>query len=166
MSRHLLPWRSLARDGVSRSIGDLVQMVTTNAARTLALDAVLGSIEAGKKADLTVVAGHPGACTAPWKTLVDARARDLRMVMVGGVPLYGDLSMQPAAPESPGCEAVDVCGVAKFVCVAEAGDTVSNKLGQTLADIEGTLAQDFADYDALAFSQWTFAPITPLVDCH
>lgn len=127
---------------------------------------MLGSIEAGKKADLTVVAGRNGACVAPWRTLLDSRSRDLRMVMVGGVPLYGDLSMQPAAPASPGCEAIDVCGVAKFVCVAEAGGTVTNRLGQTRADISGILPQDFANYDALALSQWAFAPITPLVDCH
>lgn len=41
----------------------------------------------------------------------------------------------------------------------------TNKLGQTLADITGTLIQGLADYDALGLTQWTFSPITPLVDC-
>jgi hypothetical protein len=144
------------------SAQDLVQMVTTHAAKTLALDAVLGSIEVGKKADLTVVAG---TCTAPWSELVAARPQDIRLVLVGGVPLYGDVSLQPAAPPTPGCEAMNVCGVSKFVCVAEEGGTVTNKLGQTLADITGTLTQALADYDALNLTQWKFAPITPLVDC-
>ena len=144
---------------------DLVQMATTHAAKTLGLDAVLGSIEAGKKADLTIVAGPPGACVAPWSTLVNAHPADLSLVMVGGVPLYGDVSLQAAAPAVPGCEAVDVCGVAKFVCVAEAGGTVSNKFGQTLADITTTLTQDLAAYDAMNLTQWTFSPIAPLVDC-
>lgn len=143
---------------------DLVQMVTTHAAKTLALDAVLGSIDAGKKADLTVVAGPRGACVAPWTTLVNARPSDLRLVMVGGVPLYGDTAMQAAAPAAPGCEALDVCGVAKFVCVAEPAP-VTDKLDQTLADIVGILTRDLADYDALNLSQWKFSPITPLVDC-
>ena len=142
---------------------DLVQMVTTHAAKTLALDAVLGSVEAGKKADLTVVAA--ASCAAPWSTLLGARPRDLRLVLVGGVPLYGDVSMQSAAPASPGCEAMDVCGVSKFVCVAESGGTPTNKFGQTLADIVGTLTQGLADYDAFGLTQWTFSPITPLVDC-
>lgn len=144
------------------SAQDLVQMVTTHAAKTLALDAVLGSIEVGKKADLTVVAG---TCTAPWSELVAARPQDIRLVLVGGVPLYGDTSLQAAAPPTPGCEAMNVCGASKFVCVAETGGTVSNKFGQTLADISGTLTQAIADYDALNLTQWKFAPITPLVDC-
>ena len=143
---------------------DLVAMVTTGAAKTLALDATLGSIETGKKADLTVVAG--ATCTAPWSTLVHARPRDVRLVLVGGVPLYGDASMQAAAPSTPGCEAIDVCGVAKFVCVAESGGTPTNKLGQTLADITGNITQGLADYDALNLTQWDFSPITPLADCH
>ena len=144
---------------------DLVQMATTHAATTLGLGAVLGSIEAGKKADLTVVSGAPGACVAPWSTLLAARPRDLSLVMVGGVPLYGNASLQAAAPALPGCEALDVCGVAKFVCVAESGGTVSNKLGQTLADVTATLTQDLAAYDAMNLTQWTFSPIAPLVDC-
>lgn len=144
------------------SASDLVQMVTTHAAKTLHLDTVLGSIDVGKKADLTVVSG---TCSEPASTLVRARPRDIRLVLVGGVPLYGDTSMQPAAPSSPGCEAIDVCGAAKFVCVAEAGGTPTNKLGQTYAEIVGSLATAFADYDAMGLTQWTFAPITPLVDC-
>ena len=144
---------------------DLVQMATTHAAKTLDLDAVLGSIEVGKKADLMVVAGARGACVAPWSTLVNTHPADLSLVMVGGVPLYGDVSLQAAAPAVPGCEAFDVCGVAKFVCVAEAGGTVSNKFGQTLADITSTLTQDLASYDALGLTQWTFSPLAPLVDC-
>lgn len=148
--------------GNALSAYDLVQMVTTHAAHALALDAELGSIEAGKKADLTVVAAD--TCSAPWTALVNARPRDVRLVLVGGVPLYGDAVMQSAAPATPGCESLDVCGVAKFVCVAEADST--NKFDQTLGDITGNLSSALADYDALGLTQWTFAPIAPLVDCH
>jgi len=148
--------------GDSLSAFDLVQMVTTHAARTLHLDAVLGSIDVGKKADLTVIGG---ACSDPWSTLIRAHSRDVRLVLVGGVALYGDTTMQPAAPLSPGCDAINICGAAKFACVAESGGTVSNKLGQTLADIVGNLATGFADYDAMNLSQWTFSRVTPLADC-
>ena len=141
---------------------DLVRMVTTNAAHALALDATLGSIAAGRKADLTVIGG---TCSAPWSALVNAKARDVRLVLVGGVPLYGDATLQSAAPATPGCEALEVCGTPKFVCVAESGGTPTNKLGQTLADISGILASDLAAYDDLNLTQWNFAPVTPLVDC-
>lgn len=141
---------------------DLVQMVTTHAAHALALDDKLGSIEPGKKADLTVIAG---ACAAPWSALVNARSAEVRLVLVGGVPLYGDTLLQSVAPSSPGCETMNVCGVSKFVCVAESGGTPTNKLGQTLSEITGILTQGLADYDALDLTQWDFSPITPLVDC-
>jgi 5-methylthioadenosine/S-adenosylhomocysteine deaminase len=141
---------------------DLVQMVTTNAAKTLHLQNVLGSIDVGKKADLTVVAG---TCSDPWSTLLHARPRDIRLVLVGGVALHGDPVLQPAAPSVPGCETVDVCGAPKFTCVAESGGTVTNKFGQTYAEILATLTNAFAAYDAMNLTQWTFAPVTPLVHC-
>jgi hypothetical protein len=137
-------------------------MVTTNAAKTLHLQDVLGSIDVGKKADLTVVAG---TCSDPWSTLVHARARDIRLVLVGGVALHGDPVLQPAAPSSPGCETLDVCGASKFTCVAESGGTASNKFGQTYAEIVTNLTNGFAAYDAMGLTQWTFAPVTPLADC-
>jgi len=141
---------------------DLVQMVTTNAAQVLGLDGVIGSIEVGRKADLTVIAG---ACATPWASLRGARPDDVRLVLVGGVPLYGDPSLQAIAPATPGCEALDVCGTPKFICVAEAGGTPTNKFGQTLAEIVAALGAAFTAYDALDLSQWNFAPIAPLVDC-
>ena len=148
--------------GDTLSASDLVQMTTTHAAKTLGLADVLGAIEVGKKADLTVV---KGTCQAPWADLVKAKPSDVRLVMVGGVPLYGDTSMQAAAPPNPGCEALDVCGTSKFVCVAESGGTASNKLGQTLSDISSALTDGLAAYDALNLTQWKFSPIAPLVDC-
>jgi len=151
-----------ARWGDTLSAYDLVQMVTTNAAKTLHLQDVLGSIDVGKKADLTVVAG---TCSDPWATLVHAQPRDIRLVFVGGVALHGDPVLQPAAPSVPGCETVDVCGAPKFTCVAEAGGTVSNKFGQTYAEIVTNLTNGFNAYDAMGLTQWTFAPVTPLVDC-
>ncbi len=150
------------RWGDMLSAYDLVQMVTTNAAKTLHLQDVLGSIDVGKKADLTVVAG---TCSDPWSTLLHARTRDIRLVLVGGVALHGDPALQAAAPSVPGCETLDVCGVPKFTCVAESGGTVSNKFGQTYAEIHATLANGFAAYDAMNLTQWTFAPVTPLAGC-
>lgn len=141
---------------------DLVQMVTIDAAKALHLGTEIGSIDVARKADLTVIGG---TCSNPWSTLVHSRPRDVRLVIVGGVPLYGDPSLQAAAPSSPGCETIDVCGAQKFVCVAEAGGTAADKLGQTLADIVGNLTSGLADFDAMNLTQWTFSPIAPLVDC-
>jgi len=54
----------------------VLKMATINAARALRVSDTLGTIEAGKLADLVVVRGNP---------LLDIRkARDVRLVMVGG----------------------------------------------------------------------------------
>src|SRR4051794_20508728 len=66
---------------------DLVQMVTSNAARVLGLQALLGSLAVGKKADIMVIAGD--AC-APYDALIAATPAEVRLVVVGGVALYGD----------------------------------------------------------------------------
>jgi 5-methylthioadenosine/S-adenosylhomocysteine deaminase len=140
----------------------LVKMVTTNAARALGLQAVLGSIEPGKKADLMVIGGD--AC-APYDALLAAKPASVRLVIVDGVVLYGDSALKSLGPVTPGCEDLDVCGVSKFACVARSGGTVTNKLGQTLAEVLATIDDGLVAYDALNLTQWKFAPRTPVVRC-
>lgn len=140
----------------------LVQMVTTHAARVLGLQAVLGSIEVGKKADLMVIGGN--RCT-PYDALLASTPSDVRLVMVGGKALYGDAALQALGPAIPGCEAMNVCGTDKFVCVAAASQTATDKFGQTFADIQTTLSAALSDYDALNLTGWDFSPVTPVVRC-
>lgn len=140
----------------------LVQMVTVNAAKALGLSATLGSLTPGKKADVMVIGA--GTCD-PYDALLAATPADVRLVLVGGAPLYGDPTLRSLAPASPGCEDLDVCGSPKFACVAASGGTATNKLGQTYAELQSAISQGLADYDALALSAWKFSPITPLVRC-
>jgi cysteine-rich repeat protein len=141
---------------------DLVSMATENGAEALGLSATLGSLAAGRKADLFVIGGNTAY---PWNAVLTARPSDVRLVMVNGVALYGDHEVEALGPASPGCEALDVCGTPKFVCVAENGGTASNKLGQTFTQIATALSTELASYDALNLTQWKFAPVTPLVRC-
>lgn len=140
----------------------LVKMVTTNAARALGLGNVLGSLDVGKKADVMVVSGD--GCS-PYDALLSATPVDVKMVLVGGVVLYGDAAVKSLGPAAPGCEDLDVCGTSKFACVATTGGTATNKFGQSLAQIKSALDTAIADYDALNLTQWKFAPITPIVRC-
>ncbi len=139
---------------------DLAEMATRNAAIALGLGDLLGSLEVGKKADLLVVSGDP---LAPYDALLAATPAQVRMTMVGGVVLYGDLGFVSAAPAAPGCEQLVIAGATKFLCVAEAGGTAANKLGQTYAEIVTALTQALQAYDDLNLSVWNFSPITPLV---
>ena len=140
----------------------LVQMVTVNAAKALGLSDVLGSLEVGKKADVTVIAGD---ASVPFDTVLAARPRDVSLVVVNGVPLYGDAALGAVAPAAPGCEAIDVCGAQKFACVAETGGTSTNKFGQTWAEINEILSTELATYDGMDLTEWNFAPLAPLVKC-
>jgi 5-methylthioadenosine/S-adenosylhomocysteine deaminase len=148
--------------GGALSSKQLVQMVTTNAARVLGLQGVLGSLEPGKKADLMVIKGD--VC-APYDALLAATPADVQLVMIGGRALYGDAMLATLPPTSPACEALTVCSTAKFVCVAAPSNAATDKLGQTFATIKNTLEAALTDYDALNLSQWDFAPLTPLVRC-
>jgi len=144
------------------STKDLVTMTTKNASTALAMTSRLGTLEVGKLADLAVYAGD---VTHPYDAIVAAQPAQVELVMVGGVVLYGDPVLQPAAPATPGCEAVDICGTPKFLCVATSSTT--NKLDQTLAQIQTTLGDALTLSDSLTTADgWNFAPLAPLVTCH
>jgi cytosine/adenosine deaminase-related metal-dependent hydrolase len=151
-----------AQWGSSLTTKDLVKMVTTNAARVLGLQNVLGSLQVGKKADVMIIAGD---ASAPYEALLAAKPADVRLVVVGGVALYGDPALQPLGPPSPGCESLSVCGRNKFICVATSTQGTSDKFDQTLPTISSELQTALQGYDAMALSQYRFAPLTPIVRC-
>ena len=65
---------------------ELVAMATINAARMLKWNVALGSIEAGKRADLLVVDDMHGD---PYDRLIDARESSVVFVVIDGTPRYG-----------------------------------------------------------------------------
>ncbi|MEP6860173.1 MAG: amidohydrolase family protein [Deltaproteobacteria bacterium] len=140
---------------------DLVTMVTRRGAQVLGLDATLGSLEVGKIADISV---FTGTAAAPYDAIVAAKPASVRLVMVGGVVLYGDSVLQAAGPATPGCETIDICGAAKFLCVART--STANKLNQTFAQITTALGDALTLADSLTTADgFDFAPLTQLVTC-
>jgi 5-methylthioadenosine/S-adenosylhomocysteine deaminase len=85
---------------------ELVTMATRNAAAILKWQAAIGSLEAGKRADLVVVAGTPAD---PYAGLIQAKERDISLVMVGGVARYGTAPLMTSLGADPG-ETVHVGG--------------------------------------------------------
>jgi cytosine/adenosine deaminase-related metal-dependent hydrolase len=91
--RHLVPWL-----GTERALDrELVAMVTRNPALTLRWTRYVGSVAVGKYADLTVItrpAGPPRRRPASvYRSLIDATDRDVRLTLVGGDPLAGDVAI-------------------------------------------------------------------------
>jgi cytosine/adenosine deaminase-related metal-dependent hydrolase len=83
----------------------LVEMVTVTPAQILGWQGLLGSIEPGKLADLTVIAGRTGD---PYGHLVGATEGDIRLVVVGGTGRYGTSAL--LGKLSPVDERFDVAG--------------------------------------------------------
>jgi len=76
----------------------LVEMVTINPARAVRWDDQVGSIEAGKVADLLVIAtsdrGRSGNNSdSVYRELIDVTERDVRLVLVGGQAVGGDVQV-------------------------------------------------------------------------
>lgn len=75
---------------------ELVAMATRNPAKILSWDKALGSVEAGKLADLLVV---KGVGADPYAHLLTATETAVALVVIGGIPRYGGKNlMQDIAP--------------------------------------------------------------------
>ncbi len=139
----------------------LLAMATEHPAKVLALDDRLGKLAVGYLADLAVFEGDT---TQPFDAILAARPKNVRLVMVNGVVLYGDAPLVAAAPAQPGCETIEICGASKFLCVATTATT--DKLDQTYAQIQAALSQALTTADALTPTDgFDFAPLTPIVTC-
>jgi 5-methylthioadenosine/S-adenosylhomocysteine deaminase len=69
---------------------EIVAMATRTAAQILKWDTALGSLEQGKRLDLLVLEGTDAD---PYEQLLTADERDVKLVLVGGVPRYGHRSL-------------------------------------------------------------------------
>jgi cytosine/adenosine deaminase-related metal-dependent hydrolase len=92
------PQQLLAQAALDRAV---VDMVTRNPAITLRWYDQVGSIEAGKLADLLLIhapAALPpaGVPPTPYRALIDATERDVELVLLGGEPLAGDVGLLSA----------------------------------------------------------------------
>lgn len=78
----------LAADQANADLSDfdLIALATCNPAKILRWDKKLGTLEAGKHADLIVITGTTGD---PYKHLLSADEHDLDLVVINGIPRYG-----------------------------------------------------------------------------
>jgi hypothetical protein len=90
----------------------LVQMITSNPARALAVENLIGSLQAGRKADVTVVRSRD---TVPGRSLLQNHVADVEMVWIGGALVYGNAPVVQAMRVT-GCDALVVQGSAKRLC--------------------------------------------------
>ena len=120
----------------------LVEMVTTNPARTLRWDSYVGSVEPGRRADLLVITmadddARRGLPNSPYRALIDATEQDVRLVLVDGDPLAGDVDVMQAL--KPGDYEVVSCAAGCFSKAIDVTDPSVPEGTQTFADIQEQL---------------------------
>jgi 5-methylthioadenosine/S-adenosylhomocysteine deaminase len=117
----------------------LAEMVTSTAAEVLALDKVVGKLEAGYLGDVLVLRGTQGDA---YDALVASRPEDVALVTVSGRLRYGDPALMDAVVQ-PRCEAMMMCGAEKRLCVPDSEDP-KDALNQDLATIRAAIQTFYA----------------------
>jgi len=95
------------------STRELVGLVTRDAAGLLGWEAVLGSLEAGKRADLLICAG---SSDDPYEQLIFAKESDLTLVMINGIGRFGASTLMRKL--NPSGEALQIGGAARMLYFA------------------------------------------------
>ncbi len=108
----------------------LWEMATINAAKATRKDALIGSIEPGKIADLTVFRAAPGVTHG---AVIGAWSDDVLLTVRDGDVLFGEADV--VAELDGTCETLDVCGETRRVCAMR-------ELGVTYASVASAIAAD------------------------
>jgi cytosine/adenosine deaminase-related metal-dependent hydrolase len=149
-SRELVPEFSLAGTrGPERQEAEaaldrwLVDMVTRNPAQTLRWDDRVGSIEPGMVADLLLIRPPPnsrsrGLPRTVYRDLIEATQREVELVLVGGDPLAGELSLISLL--KPGDHEIVGSAVGRFVKAVDTTTTAPVPEGdESLAELAAEL---------------------------
>lgn len=126
---------------------ELVRMATVVPARLVGADKQIGSIAKGLYADLLLIRKTG---TDPYRALLHLSPTDVRLVMVGGVPIYGDPDLMERLLPGRQLEIVAVCGKSKAIYIEpqkgipesqKSLAQISEELGSKLASWGTSLAQ-------------------------
>jgi large repetitive protein len=137
---------------------DLWRMATINGAAATGTEDTLGSLAAGKLADIAIFAAAPGQLH---RAVIDATTDKVALVLRGGKPLSGEAAVVSVLDAS--CEAVSVCGKAFSVCATRefAGTTfatISAAVNASATPTDNAYPAVFCDAPAM---EPTCAPSRP-----
>lgn len=131
---------------------DLLQMVTTNPADAIGWTNYVGRLEVGLYADVAVYRKR-GSST--YRSVIDATEKDVRLVLIGGDPLYGDADVMATLKPTDSETVATSCGFSKAIDLTSTLPKVEHG-DVELAQVRDTLG------DALAFDfDWIYAHYDP-----
>ncbi len=144
--------------GNSLTDRDMIKMVTTNPADAIAWTEKVGRVKKGLYADLAVYTKKPGT---PYRSIIDATEKDVRLVVVGGDALYGDEAVMTTL--KPGDhETLGACGQQKGLDITTTSTAVEQgdvTFAETTAALSEALSMDptwiSSHYDPAIANNWT-----------
>lgn len=113
----------------------LVDMVTSVPARITGVDDEVGEIRPGLRADLVVLSGDPDD---PYGAVLDATPADVQLLLIEGVPLYGNREFMERFWPSPDLEEIPLPDGWKTLATPAAGVVVA----QVAARLQAALTQE------------------------
>ena len=111
----------------------LVEMATAVPARISGIDDEVGALRAGLWADLLVVQGD---ADDPYRAVLRATAADIRLVMIAGVPLYGDPALTGRFWDRSDLEVIHLQDASKTLARTAAGLVVAQVAARLQAALE------------------------------
>lgn len=123
----------------------LIDMATVNAARIARLDAYIGQLRSGLFADLIVISNRAVSPKdkSPYETVAKATAADVRLVVVGGAPLYGDSDLMKNLLPTRRLDDLTVCGAQKSLDLSSSG---AASISEDWAHLTERLKEELARY--------------------
>lgn len=150
--KYAATWNASQQPSPVFSDQELVSMATVIPAELAGVDKQIGSIEKGLYADLLFI--RRGG-KDPYQALLHASPADVRLVMVGGIALYGDPDLMTQLLPGKQLESLDVCGTKKALYVDTQEGLPQTK--KSLLEISNSLNAKLA--------QWGTS-IAELAPCH
>ena len=100
----------------------LVDMVTSVPARVAQVDDEIGAIRPGLRGDLVVLSGEPDD---PYGAVIRATPAQVQLVLIAGVPLYGDRALTERFWDPADLEEITLLGTPKTLATPAAGVAVA-----------------------------------------
>jgi 5-methylthioadenosine/S-adenosylhomocysteine deaminase len=100
----------------------LFHMATDWGADAVGLGDSIGRLAPGMRGDV-VVFGRIDA--DPYRSIATSTAANVHLVLIDGLAYYGDAEVESVVAVNDDCNAIDACGAAKFVCVANTPGALS-----------------------------------------
>jgi len=119
---------------------EIFNMITYIPAKALRMEDRLGKLSKDYVADIVIFEYDS---LKGYSDLTKLGVEDVKLVFVGGKPLYGVKRWMDKIPHQNYCEEITVCGDERIICVKKS-DSSTNKFNQTLSDIVNVLKSNYS----------------------